>query len=169
MTNENDEEDVIQNKVKEDVVQHNVKEDVPDPILSDDSEYEDDNNESQNPGVSNEFKDIILTAKKALYDSIVLGPKIETPDAQNIILVEIYINKLNEFYKLIHIKNNEDIMKKLEIFPIQSRDSIQKAVMAIQTFFKMNTSIQDRIPYENYLNYIFKKYQFVFKKRGEVE
>jgi len=145
----------------------NVQEHVQEHVLSDDSEYEDDNNETPPPGVTKEFRDIILTAKESLYDSIIFGPKLETPDAQSLQLLQIYMDKLNEFYKLTN--SSGDITKKLEIFPIQSRDSIQKAVTEIQTFFRINTAIQDRIPYENYLNHILKKYQFVFKKKGEVE
>jgi len=146
-------------------VNENVQEHV--NVLRDDSEYEDDNNETPPQGITKEFRDIILTAKQSLYDNIILGPKLETPDAQNLQLVQIYIDKLNEFYKLTN--NNGDITKKLEIFPIQSRDSIQQALTTIQTFFRINTAIEDRLPYENYLNHILKKYQFVFKKKGEVE
>ena len=146
-------------------VNENVQEHV--NVLRDDSEYEDDNNETPPQGITKEFRDIILTAKQSLYDNIILGPKLETPDAQNLQLVQIYIDKLNEFYKLTN--NNGDITQKLEIFPIQSRDSIQQALTTIQTFFRINTAIEDRLPYENYLNHILKKYQFVFKKKGEVE
>ena len=146
-------------------VNENVQEHV--NVLRDDSEYEDDNNETPPQGITKEFRDIILTAKQSLYDNIILGPKLETPDAQNLQLVQIYIDKLNEFYKLTN--NNGDITQKWEIFPIQSRDSIQQALTTIQTFFRINTAIEDRLPYENYLNHILKKYQFVFKKKGEVE
>lgn len=140
------------------------KEDVNDSV--NDSDSEDYPNEMPFADISNEFKDSILEAKKSLYYAIMFGPKLGTPEAQSLTLIDDYLQKLNELYILTdNIKKNVNVIntRNLELFPFESRKSIEFALQMITKHFNLNKSVEDRGPYESYVYNILKKYQYVFK------
>ena len=53
--------------------------------------------------------------------------------------------------------------RNLELFPFESRKSIEFALQMITKHFNLNKSVEDRGPYESYVYNILKKYQYVFK------
>ena len=120
-----------------------------------DSEYEDEeyqNEEYQNevppPVMNQEFIDHILDIKHKLYDSIVLSPKLETPEAQNPEVLQEYLNKLNTVYVMaINAQNgqNGQFDKKIQEFPPELQESIRSAMKWIRDYFRSNMP-PDTIP-----------------------
>lgn len=128
---------------------------------------EEEQNDIPPTGISDEFRNAVLDAKNKLYYTIIFGSKLGTRDAQSLKPIKTYLNCLNKLYKLsIDAKNdnsNNDNLINLDQFPIETRDTIKNTLRVITECFKKNVSVMDRIPYENYLLNVFKKYQFVLK------
>lgn len=125
-------------------------------------EYEEEQNDIPPIGVSDEFRNAVLDAKSKLYHAIIFGPQLGKREAQSLTLINIYLKSLNELYKLsIDAKNGNST--NVDQFPVEIRESIKNALQVITDCFKKNVSVADRIPYENYLLNVFKKYQFVLK------
>ena len=124
-------------------------------------EYE--QNEIPPPGVEDEFRNAMLDAKKSLNFTIIDGPELETRNAQDIKLVNKYVNTLNKLYILsIDAQKGIDVVnvKNMDAFPADSREKVKIALNFITDYFK-NLSVADRIPYENYIRNSFKENQFL--------
>jgi hypothetical protein len=126
----------------------------------DDDDYE--QNDIAPPDINPEFRQALLDAKNALYQSIINGPDIGTKDAQDNKLLKKYINSLNNLYILslsaengIKIINDDNLSK----FPENTRDKIRIALEYITNYFQ-KLSVVDKIPYDNHIRNSFKTYQF---------
>lgn len=117
--------------------------------------------------IDQEFKTAVLNAKKVLYNDIIFGPDIGTPEAQNMNLIHHYLNSLNELYKLsLYAKKGINVIntKNLDLFPYRSRESIIIALNAIMNYKK--NSVED-ILYEDYISNCYKNYQFILNDNFE--
>ena len=125
-------------------------------------EYEEEQNDIPPIGISDEFRNAVLDAKSKLYHAIIFGPQLGKREAKSLKLIKTYLKSLNELYKLsIDAKNGN--ATNVDQFPVETRDTITNSLRVITECFKKNVSVADRIPYENYLVNVFKKYQFVLK------
>lgn len=125
-------------------------------------EYEEEQNDIPPIGVSDEFRNAVLDAKNKLYNAIIFGPQLGTREAQSLTLIKTYLKSLHELYNLsMDAKNGNPT--NVDQFPVETRDTITNTLRVITECFKKNVSVADRIPYENYLLNVFKKYQFVLK------
>lgn len=130
-------------------------------------EYE--QNDIPPPGVEDEFRNAMLDAKKSLNFTIIDGPELETRNAQDIKLVNKYVNTLNKLYILsIDAQRGVDVVnaKNMDAFPADSREKVKIALNFITDYFK-KLSVADRIPYENYIRNSFKENQFLLHNNFE--
>jgi hypothetical protein len=129
-----------------------------------DTEYEDEEyitNEVPPPGLNQEFVDNIFKVKHDLYNDTVLAPELGTPQAQNVGLVQNYLNNINYVY-ILSLSAQKGIVDESQLnkFPVGSRESIKFILHWIKDYFSKNR-IPDTIPYEDYVRKSFREYQFI--------
>ena len=68
-----------------------------------DSEYDDEytENEVPPPAINQEFIDNILEVKHKLYETTILAPELETPEAQSNEVLQKYMNKVELIEELV--------------------------------------------------------------------
>jgi hypothetical protein len=130
-----------------------------------DDEYNEDEYEQNDiapPDISPEFREAILDAKNVLYQTIINGPNVGTPEAQDNKVLKKYMDSLNNLYILsINAENGIKVIndKNLSKFPKDARNKVQVALEYITTYFQ-KLSVVDKIPYDNHIRNSFKTYQF---------
>ena len=111
-------------------------------------EYDDDEiimNETAPQGVNEEFKKKVRSAKRSLYQNIVLAPQLRTKNAQNNNILNIYLNKLNALYVMaINAQSGRFVESELSTFPSQSQAPIKDMIHIIITFFNFNCKTKIR-------------------------
>lgn len=132
---------------------------------SDDELYEEEyiQNDVPPPGITDEFREAILEAKRSLNSNIIAGPELGTRNAQDVRIVNNYVKTLNKLYVLsIDAQKGIDVIntKNLDVFPSNTREKVTIALKFITEYFK-KLSVPDRIPYENYIRNSFKENQFI--------
>jgi len=134
-----------------------------------DDDYNDEEiilNEESSTDINPEFRKNVLRLKRKLYYKTVLKGKLGTKEAQNIGVLDKYLDNLNKVHILClnaqnpqNPQNNNIILKK---FPKKTRKLISSLLFWIADYFKKNELI-DTIPYKVYIDNSFKKYPFVQK------
>ena len=116
------------------------------------------------PDIDKQFKDNVLQVKHSLYENIVLAPTLETPAAQDNMVLDHYVDQVNKVYLL-----SLNAQKRLKIkdaslneFPAASRDIIRQTLQWITNFFANNT-IAKTVPYEDFIHSRLHVYPFVQK------
>lgn len=132
-----------------------------------DEDYEDDyqedqyQNEVSPPDLDENFKKNVLNVKHNLYDNIVLGPELETPDAQNNNILNDYLKNINKIYVLcLNAQKGIVYNNNLNEFPEKVREPLKQVLDWLSDYFRKNRA-PDTIPYEDYIRKSFKEYQFV--------
>jgi len=119
-----------------------------------DNETDNEDNDTPPPNMNQEFIDKALDVKHTLYDKIVLGPELDTKEAQSHKILQDYLGKLNNVYILAieaQNPNNTAISEsKLQIFPEDVRPKIKLLLDWISDYFRKNT-IPDTIPYSDFI------------------
>jgi hypothetical protein len=138
---------------------------------SDDELYDEEyvQNDVPPPGITDEFREAILEAKKSLNNTIITGPELGTRNAQDIKVVNNYVMTLNKLYILsLDAEKGVDVInsKNLDLFPSDARDKVKIALNFIADYFR-KLSVPDRIPYENYIRNSFKENQFLLHNNFE--
>lgn len=133
----------------------------------DDSEEEYDEeiimNETAPQGVNEEFKKKVRSAKRSLYQNIVLAPQLGTKNAQNNQILNTYLNKLNNMYVMaINAQRGRFVEAELSSFPQPTQELIKDMIQAIIKFFKEN-NVPDTVPYNHYIKKMLHEYQFLQK------
>jgi len=127
-------------------------------------------NEAEPPTLSEEFINNILTTKHSLYENIVLSPELGTKNAQNLNILQNYLDKISRIYimSLEAQKGSQYTIndKSLDAFPIKSREAIRMTLDFIRDFFSKN-QIPDTIPYSDFIRKSFHDYQFIQNKNFE--
>lgn len=136
-----------------------------------DSDSDEDINDYQNeespPELDKVFINDILKIKQDLYDNIVFSPELGTTEAQNVNILNKYLNNINTLYILsIKAQKGNVNIRELDTFPEKSREQILNILNWITNFFSTN-SVQDVIPYSDYIRKSFHEYQFVQKNSFE--
>jgi len=127
---------------------------------SDEEEYP--QNEDPPPAINQEFKDIILEVKHKLYETTVLAPELETPEAQSNEVLQKYMNNLNSVYVMaINAKTGKIIgnEQKINNFPPETREMITRMLNLIADYFSKNT-VPDTIPYSDFIENSLRIYPF---------
>jgi hypothetical protein len=130
-----------------------------------DEDYDDEiiMNETSPQGVNEEFKKKVRSAKRSLYQNIVLAPQLGTKNAQNNNILNIYLNKLNSLYVMaINAQSGRFVESELSTFPSQSQAPIKDMIHIIITFFREN-NVPDTIPHTDYIRKMLHEYQFLQK------
>ena len=131
-----------------------------------DSEYEDEDytqNEVPPPAVDQQFINNILEVKHKLYDSTVLAPELETPEAQSNKVLQEYLNNLNSVYVMaINAQTGNTLGNEQRIhnFPPETREAITQTLNGIAEYFSKNT-VPDTIPYSDFIRNTLHTYPFV--------
>lgn len=130
-----------------------------------DSDYDenDENDENLKNPMRDEIQRKIIQIKKELYNSIIFTPKLNTKEAQNPALIQIFLNKLNELYILMHGITNGNYIKDKKIismFPINTHSIIEETLNAIIMFFKQN-QIDVTIPLSDFIERHLKETPFI--------
>jgi len=109
-----------------------------------------------------DFKNAILNAKKDLYYSIIFGPKLGTPESQDVNLIGIYMDKLSKLYLLALDAKKGIIPQDLNMFPLKSQHSIMNALYTISNTFKNKG---DNVQQDDYISNCYKNYQFLLNDK----
>ena len=130
-----------------------------------DSEYDDEytENEVPPPAINQEFIDNILEVKHKLYETTVLAPELETPEAQSNEVLQKYMNNLNSVYVMaINAQSGRIIGNEQRInnFPPETREVITRTLNLIADYFSKN-NVPDTIPYSDFIIKSLHEYQFV--------
>ena len=130
-----------------------------------DSEYDDEytENEFPPPAINQEFIDNILEVKHKLYETTVLAPELETPEAQSNEVLQKYMNNLNSVYVMaINAQSGRIIGNEQRInnFPPETREVITRTLNLIADYFSKN-NVPDTIPYSDFIRKSLHEYQFV--------
>jgi len=130
-----------------------------------DSEYDDDDtqNEVPPPAINQEFIDNILEVKHKLYETTVLAPKLETPEAQSNEVLQKYINNLNSVYVMAINAQSGNILgneQRINNFPPETREVITRMLNLIADYFSKN-NVPDTIPYSDFIRNSLHVYPFV--------
>ena len=112
-------------------------------------------NEIASPQLDEQFIKNVLAIKESLYKDIILSPPLETKDAQDIKLIEIYIIELNNVLNLTNkAKKGKIDETTLTKYTPQTQEQIKNILVWASTFFN-NKHINDTTPYEHYIYYHF--------------
>ena len=127
-------------------------------------EYENDENDEKlkNPVRDKLYKKIIQL-KKEIYNSIIFTPNLDTKNAQNPRLIQVYLNNLNTLYKIMYdISNGNYIYNKhvISTFPINTHGIINETINEIIAFFKQN-QIHDTTPLSDFIVRYMKETPFI--------
>jgi hypothetical protein len=118
-------------------------------------------NEIASPQLDEQFIKNVLAIKESLYKDIILSPPLETKDAQDIKLIEIYIIELNNVLNLTNkAKKGKIDETTLTKYTPQTQEQIKKILVWASTFFN-NKHINDTTPYEHYIYTMFHTYPFL--------
>lgn len=123
-------------------------------------------------GVSETFCQCVDTLKWQLYETIVLGPELNTPRAQQNQLLESYEHHLEMLYAFLS-QALKGAMKEsvLSSFPASLRPSILQCAQHIQKMRHGGSGslrYTDRIPYEDYLVTQLRVYPYLHY-RGQLQ
>ena len=128
---------------------------------SDEEEYP--QNEDPPPAINQEFKDIILEVKHKLYETTVLAPELETPEAQSNEVLQKYMNNLNSVYVMAINAQSGNILgneQRINNFPPETREVITRTLNLIADYFSKN-NVPDTIPYSDFIRNSLHVYPFV--------
>jgi hypothetical protein len=130
-----------------------------------DSEYDDEytENEIPPPAINQEFIDNILEVKHKLYETTVLAPKLETPEAQSNEVLQKYMNNLNSVYVMAINAQTGKIIgneQKINNLPPETREMITRMLNLIADYFSKN-KVPDTIPYSDFIENSLRIYPFV--------
>jgi hypothetical protein len=129
-----------------------------------DSEMEEENNVPPR-GLDPEFCKRIQNMKWRLYQIIILSPELDTPNAQNNELIQMYVNQLEDLYRFLDNAQRVGVVEKdLIKFPSELRSENLSMAEWIKKYFKQNGPA-DTLPYRDYLNTTLRVYPFVHHSR----
>lgn len=130
-----------------------------------DSDTESMENNVPPPGVNAEFSRCIQTLKWNLYQTIVLGPKENTPEAQQNELVQKYVTQLGRLHTFMeNALKGRIIDADLRPFPSRRRHEILTCAQWVYRFVK-GFPPNDVVPYRDYLYHVLRVYPFVHHMR----
>lgn len=131
-----------------------------------DSDVESDVEDNTPPaGVDAEFCRCIQTLKWNLYQTIVLGPQENTPEAQQNGLVQTYVTQLGRLYEFMeNALRGRMIEADLRPFPLRHRHEILTCSQWAYRVAK-GLSPTDLVPYRDYLMTALRVYPFVHHMR----
>jgi hypothetical protein len=125
------------------------------------SDLEEEENNVPPAGVDAEFCRCIQTLKMNLYETIVLGPELNTPDAQKNELIQTYVKQLGRLYDVMeNALKGRVVDAEMRPFPIRLRHSILTCSQWVHRLVKGKTPT-DLVPYRDYLNTTLRVYPFV--------
>lgn len=114
-----------------------------------------------------EFRLHVLNTKRNVYNSIVFQKNENTKDAQDVdTVLQLYLRIINNIYLILqeeHIENMQTIDWSLSPWneiPDTIRDDITKLIVWYFTFLQNNHRIEDRIPYQDYIENSFHVYPY---------
>jgi len=125
-----------------------------------DSEMEEENNVPPR-GLDPEFCKRIQNMKWRLYQIIILSPELDTPNAQNNELIQMYVNQLEDLYRFLENAQRGGVVEKdLIKFPSELRSENLSVAEWIKNYFRQNGPA-DTLPYRDYLITTLRVYPFV--------
>lgn len=120
------------------------------------------------PGVDETLATGVHTLKWKLYQIIVLGPELNTPEAQQNELLQAYIRQLERLYRILEKALKGAITDTdLRPFPV----SLRHEILTLATKLKGQTKLSNRhaadyIPYLDFLKETLRMYPFVHRSTG---
>lgn len=121
------------------------------------------------PGVDPHFSQCVHSIKWKLYQAIVLGPELNTPEAQQNELLQTYVNQLERLYRMFEKALRGSISDAdTRPFPSSLRHEILSCAMGLKERIKPSASAHaaDLIPYQDQLKQILRMYPFVHRTVG---
>lgn len=120
-------------------------------------------------GVSESFCQCVDTLKWGIFRATVLGPELNTPEAQQNRLLESYETLLEHLYAFLHDALKGSVKESvLTVFPHGIRHSILTCAQTIQQDTR-TLRYTDRIPYHDYLNTQLRIYPYLQHRGKDLE
>ena len=134
------------------------------------SETDDTQDESFPPEVDSSFTKCIYSLKWKLYETVVLGPELKTPEAQHNGLLQKYISHLDKLYEVMDkVLRNTFLETDLRSFPAAHRHEIVTCTNTLKSLTRKVSNVADVIPYREFLHEILRVYPFVHRGNSDVE
>jgi len=122
-------------------------------------------NETPLEPVSEEFKRLLTDCKRTMYNAIVFQYPEDTPEAQDVNLLNPYLISLTNLYTIMNSIPNVRVdtidwtKEPWSGIPDQARDIAKKTAVWYTNFVLRNNPI-DRNPYKDYISNVIKHYPF---------
>lgn len=114
------------------------------------------------PDVSPAFQQCVSSVKWRLYETVIFGPELDTPQAQENSLIQVYVQNLEAFYRLLDATLRGQFKEAgLSALPAARRSEVLQCVHALQKIMKTARHAGDLIPYREYLQEVLRVYPFV--------
>lgn len=129
---------------------------------SDSSDTEEElQNETPLKGVDPEFHNKLITIKQQLYDQIVYSPDEQSNKAQDLGLLQDYLNHLNSIYLMtIDARNGSTHYESIETLPASLQTSIRDILQWIHEYFHNNVK-EVTLPYSRMLDQVLHEDPFI--------
>jgi hypothetical protein len=127
------------------------------------SEEEQEQEQEQDvPEVSPAFQRCVSDIKWRLYETVVFGPELATPEAQENGLIQTYVQQLETLYRLLDAALRGAFKESdLAALPPARRHEVLQCVHALQKVVKGAQNAAELIPYREYLQEMLRVYPFV--------
>jgi hypothetical protein len=118
------------------------------------------------PGVDPTYATCIHHLKWKLYQTIVLGPEPNTPEAQQNELLQKYTRTLESLYHILEKALRGSIADtEVRVFPSVLRHKILTCAMDLKRT-RNAQHVADRVPYQDFLKQTLRMYPFVHRHVG---
>lgn len=122
------------------------------------------------PGVDPSYAVCVHSLKWKLYQTIVLGPELNTPEAQQNELLEKYMKHLEHLYGILHKALRGSITEsEVRVFPSPLRHEILTCALRLKGLNRgvhKASHVADIVPYQDFLKETLRMYPFVHRMVG---
>lgn len=124
------------------------------------------------PGVDLPWAQCVHVLKWKLYEAIVLGPELSQPEAQQNELLQVYVNQLEQLYRILEKATHGAVPTSADLRPFPSRLRLEIMKCASGLKGRMAGAAQtpkhvaDRIPYQDFLKQTLRTYPFTHRGAG---
>lgn len=113
-------------------------------------------------GVNPEFARCLYALKWRIYETTVLGPELNTPEAQQNGLIQTYVRQLGALHKVLEKALSQTITDAdMRSFRVSLRPDILKCAQRLRPLIKQATNVADHVVYRDFLNERLRMYPFV--------
>jgi len=120
-------------------------------------------NEKVFPSVSDEFRQAVIQAKRALYNAVIFANSEENASAQDNNIINNYLLYIQELHRILrHIfMRDASVHMDIEQFPEAARENIETLIDMSRTYMATNPENYDKLLYDDYIYMSLHEYPYV--------